>query len=50
MTGHALVGVKEECREVGMNAFLTKPVSLDDFRRVVPPALVKEAAQIALSL
>jgi CheY-like chemotaxis protein len=50
MTGHALVGVKEECREVGMNAFLTKPVSLDDFRRVIPPALGKEAAQIALSL
>jgi CheY-like chemotaxis protein len=50
MTGHALVGVKEECREVGMNAFLTKPVSLDDFRRVIPPALVKEAAQVVLSL
>ncbi|MFM2168079.1 MAG: hypothetical protein RIS79_2450 [Verrucomicrobiota bacterium] len=50
MTGHALVGVKEECREVGMNAFLTKPVSLDDFRRVIPPTLVKEAAQVVLSL
>jgi CheY-like chemotaxis protein len=49
MTGHALVGVKEECREVGMNAFLTKPVSLDDFRRVIPPALVQEAAKVALN-
>lgn len=49
MTGHALVGVKEECRDVGMNAFLTKPVSLDDFRRVIPPALVQEAAQVALN-
>jgi len=49
MTGHALVGVKEECREVGMNAFLTKPVSLDDFRRVIPPSLVKEASKIVLS-
>lgn len=49
MTGHALVGVKEECRDVGMNAFLTKPVSLDDFRRVIPPALVQEAAQVPLN-
>jgi len=44
MTGHALTGVKEECKEVGMNAFLTKPVSLDDFRKTIPPCLEKEAA------
>jgi CheY-like chemotaxis protein len=44
MTGHALTGVKEECKVAGMNAFLTKPVSLDDFRRVIPPCLEKEAA------
>ena len=44
MTGHALTGVKEECRAVGMNAFLTKPVSLDDFRRVIPPSLEANAA------
>jgi signal transduction histidine kinase/CheY-like chemotaxis protein len=44
MTGHALTGVKEECKAAGMNAFLTKPVSLDDFRRVIPPCLEKEAA------
>ena len=49
MTGHALTGVKEECREVGMNAFLTKPVSLDDFRRVIPPALTVEASQIPMN-
>ena len=49
MTGHALTGVKEECREVGMNAFLTKPVSLDDFRRVIPPALDVEASKIPMS-
>ena len=49
MTGHALTGVKEECREVGMNAFLTKPVSLDDFRRVIPPALDVEAAKIPMN-
>ncbi len=50
MTGHALTGVKEECRECGMNAFLTKPVSLDDFRRVIPPALAVEASQISMTL
>ncbi|MBB5031744.1 ATP-binding protein [Prosthecobacter vanneervenii] len=50
MTGHALTGVKEECRECGMNAFLTKPVSLDDFRRVIPPALSVEASKIPMSL
>jgi signal transduction histidine kinase/ActR/RegA family two-component response regulator len=49
MTGHALTGVKEECRECGMNAFLTKPVSLDDFRRVIPPALAVEASQIPMN-
>ncbi len=36
MTGHALTGVREACREAGMNDFLAKPVSLDDFRRVIP--------------
>ncbi|WP_395740665.1 ATP-binding protein [Prosthecobacter sp.] len=49
MTGHALTGVKEECRDCGMNAFLTKPVSLDDFRRVIPPALAVEASQIPMN-
>ncbi|MBE7497355.1 MAG: response regulator [Verrucomicrobiaceae bacterium] len=50
MTGHALSGVKEECREAGMNAFLTKPVSLDDFRRVIPTALQQGASRITLAL
>jgi signal transduction histidine kinase/CheY-like chemotaxis protein len=39
MTGHALSGVKESCMDAGMNEFLTKPVSLDDFRRVIPQCL-----------
>lgn len=43
MTGHALTGVREACREAGMNDFLTKPVSLDDFRRVIPKSLTSEA-------
>lgn len=50
MTGHALTGVKEECKAVGMNAFLTKPVSLDDFRRAIPPCLEKEAALRPMTL
>ncbi len=49
MTGHALTGVKEDCRAVGMNAFFTKPVSLDDFRRVIPPALNLEASQVPMN-
>ncbi|HEY1083538.1 MAG TPA: ATP-binding protein [Prosthecobacter sp.] len=50
MTGHALTGVKEECKEAGMNAFLTKPVSLDDFRKTIPPCLEKEAALRPMAL
>ncbi|WP_170266952.1 hybrid sensor histidine kinase/response regulator [Brevifollis gellanilyticus] len=50
MTGHALTGVKEECKLAGMNAFLTKPVSLDDFRRAIPPSLEKEAAMKPMTL
>ncbi len=44
MTGHALTGVREACREAGMNDFLAKPVSLDDFRRVIPRCLNLEPA------
>ncbi|MBX7209737.1 MAG: response regulator [Verrucomicrobiaceae bacterium] len=43
MTGHALTGVKESCMEAGMDEFLTKPVSLDDFRRVIPECLDNRA-------
>ena len=43
MTGHALTGVKESCMEAGMDDFLTKPVSLDDFRRVIPECLENRA-------
>jgi signal transduction histidine kinase/CheY-like chemotaxis protein len=50
MTGHALTGVKEECKEAGMNAFLTKPVSLDDFRRTIPACLEKGAAMRPMTL
>jgi len=32
LTGHALTGVREDCRKAGMNHFMTKPVSLDDLR------------------
>jgi CheY-like chemotaxis protein len=35
VTGHALSGVKESCKEAGMNHFLTKPVTLDDLRGVI---------------
>jgi signal transduction histidine kinase/CheY-like chemotaxis protein len=35
LTGHALSGVKESCKDAGMNHFLTKPVSIDDLRTVI---------------
>jgi signal transduction histidine kinase/CheY-like chemotaxis protein len=44
MTGHALTGVREACREAGMNDFLAKPVSLDDFRRSIPRCISQEPA------
>ena len=44
MTGHALTGVREACREAGMNDFLAKPVSLDDFRRAIPRCVNQETA------
>jgi len=44
MTGHALTGVREACREAGMNDFLAKPVSLDDFRRSIPRCIRQEAS------
>ncbi len=39
MTGHAFTSVRDECMNAGMNAFLTKPVSLDDLRKIIPPCL-----------
>jgi CheY-like chemotaxis protein len=35
LTGHSLSGVKEGCREAGMNDFLTKPVSVDDIKGAI---------------
>jgi CheY-like chemotaxis protein len=35
VTGHALSGVKESCKDVGMDHFMTKPVSIDDLRNVI---------------
>jgi CheY-like chemotaxis protein len=46
MTGHALSGVKESCMDAGMNDFLTKPVSLEDFRRVIPQCLESASVQL----
>lgn len=39
LTGHALTGVREECRKAGMDQFMTKPVSLDDLRHCIQETL-----------
>ncbi|MDC0276158.1 response regulator [Verrucomicrobiales bacterium] len=33
MTGHALAGVKDSCLQAGMDAYITKPISVDDVKR-----------------
>ncbi|MEM7144974.1 MAG: response regulator [Verrucomicrobiota bacterium] len=35
MTGHALTGVRETCKEAGMNDFLTKPVGVEQLRESI---------------
>lgn len=44
LTGHSLAGVKESCRDVGMNDFLSKPVSIDDLREAIVRNLGAELA------
>jgi signal transduction histidine kinase/CheY-like chemotaxis protein len=39
LTGHALTGVREECRKAGMDHFMTKPVTLDDLRQCIQETL-----------
>ena len=41
MTGHALTGVREECKAAGMDDFLTKPVSIDDLRGAIEKTYVR---------
>ena len=49
MTGHAFTSVRDECMDAGMNAFLTKPVSLDDLRKIIPPCLEQRDTQRSLA-
>jgi CheY-like chemotaxis protein len=35
LTGDMVAGVRESCREVGMDDFLSKPVSVDDLKGVI---------------
>ena len=44
VTGHALSGVRESCKEAGMNHFITKPVSLDDLRDVIANSMSPNVA------
>ncbi|MFT5468341.1 MAG: signal transduction histidine kinase/CheY-like chemotaxis protein [Verrucomicrobiales bacterium] len=44
MTGHALTGVREDCKAAGMDEFLTKPVSVDDLRGAIERTYSRIAA------
>lgn len=46
MTGHALAGVREECLGVGMDGFVTKPISLDDVKNAMIDAFASAGRQI----
>lgn len=46
MTGHALAGVKESCFKAGMDAFLTKPISIDDVKNGIIESFRKNPATI----
>ena len=35
MTGHALAGVKESCFKVGMDGYITKPISVDAIKTII---------------
>jgi signal transduction histidine kinase/CheY-like chemotaxis protein len=41
MTGHALAGVKESCLAAGMDAFMTKPISIDDVKNGITESFRK---------
>ncbi|MDF1815461.1 MAG: ATP-binding protein [Verrucomicrobiales bacterium] len=50
MTGHALAGVKESCITAGMDAFLTKPISIDDVKKGIIESFRKHPdPKVALS-
>ncbi len=44
LTGHALNGVRESCKEAGMNDFLTKPVEVDDIKSSIARCYARGAA------
>ena len=41
MTGHALAGVKESCLRAGMDAYLTKPISVGEVRGAIEETIPK---------
>ena len=49
VTGYALSGVRESCMQVGMNDFVTKPVSLDMLRDVISRSLKRDAGLVMQS-
>jgi len=45
MTGHALVGVRENCLANGMDGFITKPISIEDVKNSISEAMARRGAE-----
>lgn len=45
MTGHALVGVRDNCLSNGMDGFVTKPISIEDVKNAISDVMARRVSQ-----
>jgi signal transduction histidine kinase/CheY-like chemotaxis protein len=45
MTGHALVGVRDNCLSSGMDGFVTKPISIEDVKNAISEVMARRVSQ-----
>lgn len=45
MTGHALVGVRDNCLSNGMDGFVTKPISIEDVKNAIAEVMARRVSQ-----